>query len=150
MGMIIDSLNNLEKYVALNPLFQDVVDYIKSNDLNAKQEGKELIKGDDLFVNFNTAHGKTVEDARLETHDRMIDIQIPLSCEETYGYTPRTDLPEQTYDAQKDITFYDGPAQQYVKATPGMFAVFFPQDGHAPCISTEETIKKVIFKVKAL
>lgn len=148
--MIIDSLDNLEKYVALNPLFRDVVDYIKSNDLNAKQEGKELIKGTDLFVNFSIAQGKTAEDARLETHDRMIDIQIPLSCEEVYGYTPRVDLPEQSYDAEKDITFYDGPAQQYVKATPGLFAVFFPQDGHAPCISTEKTIKKVIFKVKAV
>ncbi len=147
--MIIDSLNNLEKYVALNPLFQDVVNYIKSNDLNAKEEGKELIKGSDLFVNFNTAKGKTKEEARLETHDKMIDIQIPLNCEETYGYTPRTELPEQTYNAEKDITFYDGLAQQYVTATPGMFAIFFPQDGHAPCISEQQAIKKVIFKVKA-
>lgn len=146
--MIIDSLENLEKYVALNPLFRDVVDYIKSNNLEARPEGKELIKGGDLFVNFNTAQGKTAENARLETHDRMIDIQIPLSCEETYGYTPRTDLQEQAYDAEKDITFYDGPAQQYVKAAPGMFAIFFPQDGHAPCISSEKAIKKVIFKVR--
>ncbi len=148
--MIIDSLDNLEKYVALNPLFRDVVDYIKSNDLNVKPEGKELIKGDDLFVNFNTAQGKTAENARLETHDRMIDIQIPLNCEETYGYTPRTVLQEQEYDAEKDITFYDGPARQYVKATPGMFAIFFPQDGHAPCISGEKTIRKVIFKVRSV
>ncbi|MBR3398726.1 MAG: YhcH/YjgK/YiaL family protein, partial [Prevotella sp.] len=32
---------------------------------------------------------------------------------------------------------------------PGEFAIFFPQDGHAPCISQEEGIKKAIFKVKA-
>jgi len=29
-----------------------------------------------------------------------------------------------------------------------MFAVFFPQDGHAPCISQEKELKKAIFKVK--
>jgi len=28
-------------------------------------------------------------------------------------------------------------------------AIFFPQDGHAPCISSEPTIKKAIFKIKA-
>ena len=29
-----------------------------------------------------------------------------------------------------------------------MMAIFFPQDGHTPCISTEETFKKAVFKVK--
>lgn len=147
--MIIDTLNNLEKYVALNPLFRDVVDYIRSNDLNSKPEGKEIIKGNDLFVNFNTVDGKSKEVAKLETHDKMIDIQIPLNVAEVYGYTPRQDLPALAYNNEKDITFYDGLAQQYVKAEPGMFAIFFPQDGHAPCISDEKVIKKVIFKVKA-
>jgi beta-galactosidase beta subunit len=28
-------------------------------------------------------------------------------------------------------------------------AIFFPQDGHAPCISDAPEIKKAIFKVKA-
>lgn len=146
--MIIDSLSNLEKYVALNPLFQDVVDYIRNNDLASKPEGKELIKGDDLFVNFAVAKGKTKEEAKLESHDVMIDIQIPLSCAETMGYTPRKDLKEEAYNAEKDITFYEGLAQQYVTIEPGMFVIFFPQDGHAPCVSESEKIQKVIFKVK--
>ena len=47
--MIIDSLTNIGKYVALNPLFQDVVDYIRNNDLASKPEGKDVIKGDDSF-----------------------------------------------------------------------------------------------------
>lgn len=147
--MIIDSLENLEKYVALNPLFPKVMKYLAENNLAEKAEGKELIEGNDLFVNFSLANGKTNEQARLESHDVMIDIQIPLSCPETMGYTPRILLPEQPYNAEKDITFYEGPAQQYVTVCPGMFAIFFPQDGHAPCISDEPTIRKVIFKVKA-
>ena len=146
--MILDSLENLTKYTSLNPLFSKVVDYIQSHDLSQQPEGKQVIDGDDLFVNFSLAKGKTPAEAKLESHDAMIDIQIPLSCTETMGYTPRKDLPEQPYNAEKDITFYDGMAQQYIAVTPGMFAIFFPQDGHAPCISSEETIKKVIFKVK--
>ena len=80
----------------------------------------------------------------------MIDIQIPLSTSETYGYTPLCDLPEAEYNAEKDISKMPGVmGQSYVNCQPGMFAIFFPQDGHAPCISTEPSIRKAIFKVKA-
>ena len=147
--MIIDSLDNLQNYAALNPLFPIVVDFVKTHKLEDLKEGKIELQGADLFVNVNVAKGKTPQEARLETHDKMIDIQIPLSCPETMGYTPRCDLKEQPYDAEKDITFYDGLAQQYVTVMPGMFAIFFPQDGHAPCVSGEEFICKIIFKVKA-
>lgn len=91
--MVIDTLDNLEKYATLNPLFADVVKFIKENDLNTLEEGKHFIKEKDLFVNIQTAKGKTKEEAKLETHKRMIDIQIPLSTCETYGYTPYATSP---------------------------------------------------------
>ena len=85
----------------------------------------------------------------METHDEMVDIQIPLSTSETYGYTPRRFLPEAEYNAEKDITkIPDLPADEFITCRPGMFAIFFPQDGHAPCISEEEGIRKAIFKVR--
>lgn len=148
--MIIDTLENLVKYEAVNPLFHDVVVFLKENDLNQLEPGKHPIKGADLFVNITTAKGRTPDQATLETHRRMIDIQIPLSCSETFGYTPLEDLPETEYNEEKDITKYgDLMAQSYVECRPGMMGIFFPQDGHAPCISTEPEIKKAIFKVKA-
>ncbi len=147
--MVIDTLENLEKYVSLNPLFKDVVAFIKSNDLNKLEDGKHQIKGADLFVNIQRAKGKTRESALLETHKKMIDIQIPLSTSETYGYTPLKDLPEVEYNEEKDITKYEGAADTYVTCKPGEFAIFFPQDGHAPCISDEAEIRKAIFKVLA-
>ena len=147
--MVIDTLENLEKYVSLNPLFKDVVDFIKSNDLNALETGKHEIKGSDLFVNIQNAKGKSKEKAVLETHKQMIDIQIPLSSAETYGYTPLCCLPEAEYNGAKDITKYEGAADTYVTCKPGEFAIFFPQDGHAPCITDAEEIRKAIFKVKA-
>ena len=85
--MVVDTLDNLEKYVSLNPLFADVVKFIKDNDLSKLEEGKHFIKESNLFVNITTAHGKSEEDAVLETHRKMIDIQIPLDNDETYGYT---------------------------------------------------------------
>ena len=148
--MIIDTIENLGKYTTLNPLFADVVEFLKNNDLQTIEEGKHFIKDKDLFVNIQVAKGKTQEAAVLETHIEMIDIQIPITCEETFGYTPLCDLPDFEYNAEKDITKYgDTKAQTYVTVKPGQFVIFFPQDGHAPCIINQPEIKKAIFKVEA-
>ena len=148
--MIIDTLDNLAKYEAVNPLFKDVVAFLKENDLNTLEAGKHVIKGSDLFVNITTAKGKAPDEAVMETHKIMIDIQIPLDGPETYGYTPLCRLPEIPYNAEKDITKYpDIMAESFIDCQPGMFAIFFPQDGHAPCIAGVPEIKKAIFKVKA-
>ena len=101
--MIVDTLENLEKYVSLNPLFAEVVKFLKENDLNELEDGKHSIVGNDLFVNITTAHGKTVDEAVFETHKNMLDIQIPLDNEETYGYLPLAKLPEAEYNAENDV-----------------------------------------------
>ena len=66
------------------------------------------------------------------------------------GYTAGKDcVPANApYNAEKDITFFEGLAETYITVKPGMFAIFFPQDGHAPGISPDG-VKKVIVKVKA-
>jgi len=149
--MIIDTLDNLGKYVALNPLFADVVEFLKSHDLNTMEAGKYPIKDKDLFMNLSLTKQRTKETAFLETHIEMIDIQIPITCAETFGYSPLCDLPAFEYNEEKDITKYgDTKPQTYVTVNPGQFAIFFPQDGHAPCIIEKEEIKKAIFKVKVI
>ena len=149
--MVIDTLDNLGKYVGLNPLFADVVTFLKNNDLNALEAGKHFIKEKDLFVNIQVAKGRPKEAATLETHINMIDIQIPLDGEETFGYTPLCDLPAFEYNAEKDITKYgETMAQTYLTLKPGQMGIFFPQDVHAPCISDKAEIKKAIFKGKVV
>lgn len=148
--MIIDTLDNLNKYAALNPLFTDVIEFLNSHDIQTLEAGKYPIKDKDLFMNLQVAAGRSEEAAFLETHIEMIDIQIPISCAETFGYTPLCDLPDFEYNTEKDITKYGATKPQtYVTVNPGQFAIFFPQDGHAPCITDEPEIRKAIFKVKA-
>ena len=144
--MVIDKIENLGKYASLNPLFAHAIEFLKSTDLNAHEIGKVKLQGDDLVVNFAQARPKTKEEAKLETHNRFIDIQIPLDGVEVMGYTPRADLPDAEYNAEKDITFYPGLAESYLTIKPGMFAIFFPEDGHAPGV-TPDGVKKVIVKV---
>ena len=140
--MILDTLDNLGKIVDLNPLFKVVVDFVRDNDLEKLEAGKHMIQGDEVFVNVQVAKGKTAEEAVLETHEKMIDIQIPISGEET------CELPPLEYNAEKDITKFPGVKSLcHVTCRKGMFVVFYPQDGHAPCITSEPELKKAIFKV---
>ena len=146
--MILDSLDNLLFYNKLNPRIRIVCDFIKNHKLDSFEDGIVEIDGKNVFANFCTSPSKTKIEAQVETHNKMLDIQIPLSCEETIGYIPIQKLPVGKYDVNKDVTFYNKKPQQYINVTPGEFIIFFPQDGHAPCISDKSTIKKVIFKVK--
>jgi YhcH/YjgK/YiaL family protein len=148
--MIIDRLENLIKYAALNPLFADVIEFLQDHDLQNLEVGKYPIRDNNVFLNLQMAKGRGMEVAVLETHIEMIDIQIPISDEETFGYTPLQDLPDYEYNAEKDITKYgETKAQTYFTVKPGQFVIFFPQDGHAPCITSQTEIKKAIFKIKA-
>jgi len=148
--MIIDKIENLKNYASVNPLFPKVVEFLQQHDLATMEPGKYEIEGKDLFVNITMAKGRTPDAAVIETHDRMIDIQIPVTAAETFGYTQRDQLPRAEYNAEKDITkIPDLAADSYVTCQPGMMAIFFPQDGHAPCIAGVGELKKAIFKVKA-
>lgn len=144
--MILDTIDKLDQYASLNPLFAQAIEYLKQTDLQALPVGKVQLKGNDLVVNVNETNPKTKEEAKLETHRQYVDIQIPLSGPEVMGYTPGDALPDAEYNAEKDITFFPGLAESYFTVKPGMFAIFFPQDGHAPGI-TETGVKKIIVKV---
>lgn len=149
--MIIGSLKNTERIEALNPHFKKVFDYIKSHDLSAVAAGKIDIDGDNAWINVSEVQGKEKADAKMESHNTYIDIQLPLKGQETFGWQARELLKDEKdggYNAVKDITFYAGEAPLYFTLTPGEFGVFFPEDGHAPCIG-QGTIKKVVVKVKA-
>lgn len=145
--MIIDTLNNLEKYATLSPLFPQVIEYLKSVNLYELALGKIQLQGNDIVVNVNEVPAKSKEEAKLETHKAFIDIQIPLSNVEMMGYTPDVVLPFSEYNAEKDIAFYPGLSESYFTVKPGMFTIFFPQDGHAPGI-TPVGLKKIIVKVR--
>ena len=145
--MVIDNLKNLRDYESLHPLFGKAFDFIEQTDLTTLEPGKIVLIEDELFVNVCQWGPKTKEEAKLETHNDYIDVHVPITDGEVMGYTQRVDLPEAEYDAAVDMTLYDGAATDYITVKPGMFTLFFPEDGHAPGI-TPVGLKKIIIKVK--
>lgn len=102
--MVVDRLENIEKYASLNPLFAQAIEFLKSHDLNALEVGKTELKGKELLVNVAQTKPKTKEDAKLETHRDFIDIQIPLSGTEIMGYTAEKDcVPAELPTMQRKI-----------------------------------------------
>jgi beta-galactosidase beta subunit len=51
-----------------------------------------------------------------------------------------------SYDAEKDIVFFDDAPETWFRVPAGSFAVFFPEDAHAP-LAGEGEVRKVIVKV---
>jgi len=107
-----------------------------------------MLDGDHLFISLVELDGKKPEAAKMEAHKKYIDIQIVLSGQETMGWTAIENCKNEInpYNAENDIVFYTDKPTTYVTVNPGEFAIFFPEDGHAPAIS-DGRIKKAIVKV---
>ena len=135
-----------------NPYYLKALEYIENHDLdelNALEPGKHFLDGDNLILNINDSNMKTPEQARLEVHDVYIDIQIPLSKEESFGVKPRSECkePDGEFNKEKDILFYKDKDWTTVTVNVGEAITFEPDTAHAPLIG-EGTIHKAIFKVK--
>ncbi len=148
--MILDTLNNASKYISLNPLFAKAFDYINQNDVANLPDGVTEI-ADGLKVIVNTGNGKTAQAslAKFECHDKNIDIQLCVKGIETIAWKPREKCvtPNGAYNPEKDVRFFSDAPDMFFQLTDGQFAIFFPEDVHAPMIGEGE-IKKLVFKVK--
>ncbi len=149
--MVIDNLSNATIYFSLHPLFKKAFDFIKTQDIEKIEPGSTQLEGDSLKVSVSETKMKTKSEAKLEIHQKYIDIQIPIKQKETFGWSSSTHLKNSVkgYDAINDIEFFNDAPSTYFTILPGEFAIFFPGDGHAPLIGEEET-KKIIIKVAVM
>jgi biofilm protein TabA len=147
--MILDTLKNADKYTSLHKNFSRAFEFIRNTDLAGIEAGKYPINGDDLHASVSLKDGYKMSEAKFEAHDRYIDIQVCPSGVEMIGWKPRKDCvdPKAPYDAQKDVIFYNDQPATYFELHEGQFAIFFPDDVHAPMIG-EGPIKKLVLKVK--
>ena len=136
--MIFSALSQSSRYAALHPLFPRAFDYIRNTDLHALAPGHYPLIGEDLFVIVEHMPGRTRAEAQLECHRRYIDIQLVLEGVDEMGWKPLTDCREPVgdYSAEKDIRFFYDAADSWIATPPGAFCIFFPEDAHAPLVST--------------
>lgn len=150
-NMIIDTITNAHKYFSVHPLFKKAFEYIRSTDLDAIEMGKYEIEGEDLKAIFSSKVGMTADTstAKFECHNDHIDIQLCIRGVEQIGWKPREKckLENGGYNPDKDVQLYHEEPDMFFQLTDGQFAIFFPEDVHAPMIGNAE-IKKLVIKVK--
>ena len=147
--MILDSLKNGFLYYGINPRLQRAFEYLATTDLRALELGRHEIDGDAIFINVMELDLKRPEDAPIEVHNKYIDIQVlVVGTAEEMGWSERRNCskPCGPFDEQKDVQFYADRPQNFVSVKPGQFAIFLPEDAHAPMVG-QGHIKKVIVKV---
>ena len=146
--MILAHLSDCERYEALHPLFKQVFDYVKSNDLLHVPAGRIVIDGDKLFINVSDANLVPAESQKLEVHRKYIDIHFPLSGAEIVGCSPlsRLNESEAPFDVENDFALYAETPSTFFTALPGDFYIVYPEDAHAPVIG-EGVLRKLIVKV---
>ena len=151
--MIIDTIENAPKYFGVHPLFEKAFHYIQHMDLQNIEVSRFAIEGDNLKAIISNKTGMTAAEstAKFECHNQHIDIQLCINGVEKIGWKPREKCisPKGCYNPDKDVQFYNDAPDTYFELTNGQFAIFFPEDVHAPMIGdSEHAIKKLVIKVK--
>lgn len=146
--MLLDALSNLDRYGFLKGSLGHARSFLLTRDLRAFPEGRTNILGDDVYLLVQRRDTKRSSEEPFEVHRRYVDIHIPLEGEEWLGYAPVTEGTQLSrYDENADrATFWESGI--YLRAVPGMFYVFFPQDGHKTCITMEArtAVRKIVVK----
>ncbi len=144
--MVLDTFVNAERYAGLHRRFGHALRFLAETDLASLPTGRNEIDGDDLFVIIDRKDGRGHDGARLEAHRRYIDIQLTLRGDEEIGWTPLASCtaPEGDFDAAKDIVFFDDAPSTWLALPAGTFAIFFPEDAHAPLAGTGALVKAIV------
>jgi biofilm protein TabA len=101
-----------------------------------------------MFVIIDRKDGRGHDGARLEAHRRYIDIQYTIHGDEEIGWSPLAacTAPAGPFDATKDIIFFDDAPSSWLSVPRGSFAIFFPEDAHAP-LAGRGALTKAIVKI---
>lgn len=146
--MIVDHLTYAYRFFDLHNGFKQAFEFIDSYKTPLFESQRIQLAGPDLIAIIEPAQGKGKSAARLEAHRKYIDIQYIYEGREEIGWKPYQDCHHlyQSYNAEKDIEFFSDESLVWLSLKAGSFAIFFPNDAHAPLGGTQ-AVKKIIMKV---
>lgn len=148
--MITDTISNAKIYYASNSYFEKSFEFLKTLNSDTPIGAYEIAPG--LTVHVSEYETTPVFKYGWETHKKFIDIQFCLSGREYIKWMPLSDalVPTIEYDEAKDRTFYNCDDEKAaITVEKDIFALFFPEDAHAPqiMIGQPNKVKKAVVKV---
>ncbi|MCE5198165.1 MAG: YhcH/YjgK/YiaL family protein [Armatimonadota bacterium] len=147
--MIIDQIENAYRYSCLHPAFGKAFDFLKNALEAGINPGRYEIDGDRLFVMVAENNGRSHAAAPLEAHRNYIDIQFTLKGNEEIGWLPTNTCKSisEPYDNSRDIEFFADTPNTWLAVPTGSFAIFYPEDAHAP-LAGQGSVLKAVVKVR--
>lgn len=149
--MIVDALEQIKKYQPLHPRFEKAMSLIAASNINEMPVGETKWEGDDIraIVIQDCLVSEKESTDYFECHNSYIDIQIVYEGIEKVGWKSRNNCmnPRGEYNPEKDVLFFDDAPEIFFNLMPGHFAIYFPEDVHAPMIG-DGMIRKMVVKVR--
>jgi biofilm protein TabA len=111
------------------------------------------ISGERVFALHQSYLTKPLSEGRYEAHKRFIDLQYIQTGTELIRVAPRLegieDNATEPYDSKRDLEFFQLTEGSTLLMKPGMVAILYPEDLHAPCLANGKLalVQKVVVKV---
>lgn len=150
--MIHTTFSEINRYVALNPFFEEAFKALSSLKKEDFVKGRHEVDGDNIYINAIEYDTKEEDKCIFEAHRKYIDVMLLLEGEEQIGYTPLRNCRNITmeYNEKDECCLAKlEPEMMKVHMLPGDVCILFPEDAHAPSIKAGESshVKKLIAKV---
>ncbi len=131
--MIVDTVENIPRYVALGGNLARGLEFLQKSFRQVMTDGKHSIQGDAVYASVATRVTEPKTAVPFEAHEKYIDIQYVFQGREALFWAPRSALVvEKPYRESEDEVLLSGDDCGMVVLVPGVFVVFFPEDGHKP------------------
>lgn len=136
----------------LNPtVWEAAYKFLKETDFDTIAEGKYELDSLGTYASVTDYTTKDPDTTHFEAHRKYIDIQYVPRGQEYIGITSLEDMQAmiKEYDEEKDIEFFNKDNGTLLLANKGKFFVFFPTDGHKPCLKVDKNAmaRKIVVKV---
>lgn len=146
--MILDTLDQAARYERLHPGLPAAFRFLGQARAVELAPGRHEIDGRRLMAVVVREPGRGRDQAKLEVHRQYMDIQLAVSGTDVIGWKAagRCTQPAGAFDASKDVGFFQDAPEAWIAVPPGVWALFFPADAHAP-LAGQGPLHKLVVKV---
>ncbi len=150
-----DSSINVRLFVeqnVLNPTaWEAAFKFLKETNFDTIVPGRYELDTTGTYASVSDYTTKDSDTVHFEAHKKFIDIQYVPKGHEYIGITSLENIQTKIkeYNSEKDIEFFDKTDNGQRLADKNHFFVFFPSDGHKPClkVDTNNQVRKIVIKI---